>query len=118
MAKYVKLKDVMKTIADPLKACTHEGCSNCEFVEHDDCCEILYLMSMLPSKEIVNTLDHLELIKWCKMALDGWNDVIINTVTEEGLRLNKFGAEQLRNDLYEVCNTLRTLETSPENEES
>lgn len=59
-----------------------------------------------------------DLMKWCKKALDGWNGVITNTITDEGIRLNKIGAEQLRDDLHEIWKALRELETSPENEES
>lgn len=118
MTEYVKLKDVMKTIEDPLQSCPHEGCSNCDFSIYENCCEILYVVSKLPTKKIVGTLDHLGLIKWCKMVLDSWNHLITNTTTDEGIRLNKFGAEQLGNDLNEIWKVLRELETSPENEES
>lgn len=51
------------------------------------------------------------------MAVSEWNNLISNTVTEEGIRLNKFGAEQLINDLYEIGKVLCTLEDSPENKE-
>ena len=119
MGKYIRLDDVIKTITDPHEACPHEGCSNCEFAKYDGNgeCEIIYCINTLPTVELLRTADHLALIKWCKMALDGWSDVITNTVTEEGIRLNKFGAEQLRNDLYEVGKVLCTLEDSPENKE-